>query len=117
MFHSAKTDPTIGETAAKAITTAALYGIAGYLASQSARHRRREEIAKTRELDLIVFGPFIADLDDVRQQEARAALVDRLFGHDWGNWHGKEPALSKDSISLMGRILDLVTPRNEGKSS
>jgi hypothetical protein len=87
--------------------TIALTGVAGYGASQSARHRHREERAKRLELELVAFGPFVESLDDNRKQDARVALAAKLFGQD-DSPHGNEPVLSEDSITLFGRLIDQV---------
>jgi hypothetical protein len=106
VFHGLDTSGPSWLSVSKGLAAVALYGIAGYLASQSGRHRRREEFAKGRELDLVAFGPFVAELDDADRKEARAKLADRIFGHD-RELDAEEARLTEDNISLVGRVLDL----------
>lgn len=104
--HGLADNQNVASGIAKTLTALALYGIAGYLASQSGRHRRREEIAKSRELDLLAFDSFVAPLDETERQKVRSALADRIFGRDWGSAEG-EPAITQDNITLVSRLFDL----------
>lgn len=87
---------------------AAIGAVAGYAASQSSRHRRREERAKHLELNLETFGRLVNELGDTNIEDARASLVSAMLKQD-------EPAggkSSKDSISdsqitILQRAFDL----------
>lgn len=86
----------------------ALGAVAAYAAKQSATHRRREEQARERELDLVTFGPFIRELDEDKQAEARMQLIGRIFGRSGMAPDQGEPTLSDDQINLLGKVVDLV---------
>jgi hypothetical protein len=53
--------------------------IAGYLASQSRRHRQREERARSLQLDLTAFAPFVEPLPEDIQQAERVWMLHQLF--------------------------------------
>lgn len=55
-------------------------GIATYAARQSARHRHREEHARTLQLELTAFGPFIEPLTSDQQEEERVVMTRKTFG-------------------------------------
>lgn len=86
----------------------ALGAVAAYAAKQSATHRRREEQARERELDLVTFGPFIRELDEDKQAAARMQLIGRIFGRSAVATDQGEPTLSDDQINLLGKVVDLV---------
>lgn len=113
ILQAASKDVNIGESLTKIVGTVAFTGIAGYAASQSARHRHREERAKRLELELVVFGPFIEDLDSERKQAAREALVARLFGAPEHDGSRDGAVVTDDTISLLGRLIDVIakTPK------
>jgi hypothetical protein len=95
-------------TAARAVGSLAILGIAGYTANQSTRHRRREEAAKRRQIQLVAFQPFIEDLPKEKQNEARETLIATLFGPDGHVVGGDdEPSITKDQISLFGQAWEL----------
>jgi hypothetical protein len=60
--------------------SAILGGIAAYLARQSGRHRRREEHARSLQLDLTAFSPFIEPLSPEQQEEERVIMTRKTFG-------------------------------------
>lgn len=98
------------QVVSRVATALVLFGVAGYAATQSSQHRRREERARRLELELTAFSPFIASLPEDKQQAAREALVEKLFGQNPDGGSGAEkPALTDDSITLLGRIIDQVT--------
>lgn len=64
----------------RTLVSLAFAGLAAYTARQSGRHRAREERARTLELELAAFGPFIESLPEERQHDQREKMVDRAFG-------------------------------------
>jgi uncharacterized coiled-coil protein SlyX len=69
-----------GAIAAKLGVSLVLGGLAAYTARQSGRHRAREETARSLQLDLTAFGPFIESLQDEQQEEERVIMTRRTFG-------------------------------------
>jgi hypothetical protein len=65
---------------AKLAVSAVLGGLAAYTASQSGRHRRREERARALQLELTAFAPFIEPLDPAQNEEERVVMAPRTFG-------------------------------------
>jgi hypothetical protein len=65
---------------AKLAVSAVLGGLAAYTASQSGRHRRREERARALQLELTAFAPFIEPLDPAQREEERVLMTRRTFG-------------------------------------
>lgn len=64
----------------KLAVTAVLGGLAAYTASQSGRHRRREERARAVQLELTAFAPFVEPLDPAQREEERVVMTRRTFG-------------------------------------
>jgi hypothetical protein len=100
---------TAAEAIGRAAVVLALGGVAGYAARQSARHRRREEVARHRELDIVVFGPFIRDLPEDKQTDARMQLVGRTFGQDLSTapTSGTSVGLTDEDINLISKLGDV----------
>lgn len=103
-----KSDPTL--LVAKILLVAALTGVAGYAASQSSRHRKREERARRIQLELTAFDPFIRSLSDDKREAVREAFIDRAFvGHDRDvDGSDSVPALTQNEVSLLGQIMKTV---------
>ncbi|MTV26081.1 hypothetical protein FTX61_11775 [Nitriliruptoraceae bacterium ZYF776] len=98
------------QVVSRVATAVILFGVAGYAATQSSQHRRREERARRLELELTAFTPFIASLPDEKQQAAREALVEKLFGQDPTAGTGSDQvALTDDSVTLLSRLIDQLT--------
>src|SRR5205085_3759531 len=57
-----------------------LGGLSAYLARQSGRHRRREEHARSLQLELTAFSPFIEPLSPEQQEEERVIMTRKTFG-------------------------------------
>ncbi|HYP23643.1 MAG TPA: hypothetical protein VEV43_08725, partial [Actinomycetota bacterium] len=100
---------SVARLVGKVVAAIALYGVAGYVASQSAAHRRREEHAKRRELDLVAFGPFIADLEEPDRQLARKELVAKLFGNDALDDEKKGGVLTQENVGLLGQLWEIFS--------
>ncbi len=73
-------DPRWEEIAGKLSASLLVGGIATYAARQSARHRHREEQARTLQLELTAFGPFIEPLTPEQQKEERMVMARKIFG-------------------------------------
>ena len=84
-----------------------LGGLSGYAARQSARHRAREEEARSLEMDLVAFTPFVRDLGD-HQAELKAELVRKVFGRSAGRLATDEPTLSSEHVTLVGQLLGAI---------
>jgi hypothetical protein len=57
-----------------------LAGLSAYFARQAGRHRRREEYARSLQLDLTAFSPFIEPLSPEQQEEERVIMTRKTFG-------------------------------------
>lgn len=57
-----------------------LAGLSAYFARQAGRHRRREEYARSLQLDLTAFSPFIEPLSPSQQEEERVIMTRKTFG-------------------------------------
>ena len=64
----------------KVVMTFAIGAVAAFAAGQSIRHRRREERARERELELAAFGPFIEPLIAEQREEERVIFTRKTFG-------------------------------------
>lgn len=91
----------------KGLLSVFIAGVAGYLARQSAQHRRREIRARRLFLELTAFSPFSEALDDPeKEKEVRAQFIDRLFVGD-PQITDTEAGLSKEDISLFNQAADV----------
>jgi hypothetical protein len=71
---------------AKLAVSAILGGLAGYTAQQSGRHRARASRARSLQLELIAFSPFIEPLDAEQKEEERVILTRKTFtGGVWAD--------------------------------
>jgi hypothetical protein len=111
VIHASK-DADGTEIAAKALASFVFFGIAGYLATQSAKHREREERAQRLELELAAFGPFINDLPDEKQNDLVEKLADRIFGHEPPPSKTEGNGITEENVSLFSQIATIV--RNSG---
>jgi len=73
-------DQSTQHLVAKLAVSAILGGLAAYLARQSGRHRRREEHARSLQLELTAFSPFIEPLSPEQQEEERVIMTRKTFG-------------------------------------
>lgn len=110
IIHSQEVDdPSVTELLAKTLGSLVFVGIAGYIASQSAHHRAREEQARRRELDLLALPPFISTLPEDQKEDITGEVASKLFVSQPALQDGKnEAALTKESISLVGLLLDAI---------
>ncbi|SDD89735.1 hypothetical protein [Nocardioides lianchengensis] len=108
LFFGNSNDPAWELVVGKLAISVAFGGVATYAASQSSRHRRREETARHLELNIVAFGPFVRDLSEVKQIEAREKVVESIFLRDiFPNGGTKEdPTLSSEQITLIGKLLE-----------
>jgi hypothetical protein len=104
IHHAQNSDSNATDLGAKALASFVLFGIAGYLATQSGKHRDREERARRRELELAAFGPFIDDLPEEKQQLLKENLAERIFGHEPASSGGGE-GLTSENVSVVGQLL------------
>lgn len=102
-------DPSLTVVLAKTLGSLVFVGIAGYIATQSGHHRMREERARRRQLDLVALPPFIAALPEDQKEDITREAANTLFVSPPVLPDGKqEAALTKESISLIGLLLDAV---------
>lgn len=102
-------NPSLTVVIAKAVGSLVFAGLAGYVATQSGHHRLREEQARRRELDLLALPAFIATLSDDEKEEITGQVATNLFLAQTASVTSKpEAALTKESISLIGLLLDAV---------
>jgi hypothetical protein len=73
-------DQTTQSLTAKLAVSAILGGLSAYLARQSGRHRQREEHARSLQLELTAFSPFIEPLSPEQQEEERVIMTRKTFG-------------------------------------
>lgn len=102
-------DPSLTVVLAKTVGSLVFVGLAGYIATQSGHHRAREEQARRRELDLVALPPFIAALpedqkEEITREAATALFVSAPFLGD----KKEDSALTKESIGLVGQLLDVI---------
>jgi hypothetical protein len=101
-------NPSLTVVVAKTVGSLVFAGLAGYVATQSGHHRAREEQARRRELDLLALPAFIATLPDEEKEEITGQVATRLFLSPVPADSKSEPALTKESISLISLLLDAV---------
>lgn len=93
----------------RVLATVALIGVAGYAANQSGRHRRREELAKRRQLELAALEPFLRGLpDDDSRKKVREGVATRYFASPEVDSHRQEDALTAGSVSVLGQLVDVL---------
>jgi hypothetical protein len=104
-----ETNPSVAVVISKALGSLVFAGLAGYVATQSAHHRLREEQARKRELDLLALPAFIATLPDEEKEDITGQIATKLFVTPATSpANGSEPALTKESISLLKVLLDTL---------
>jgi hypothetical protein len=103
IHHATNSDSNATDLGAKALASFVIFGIAGYLATQSGKHRDREERARRRELELAAFGPFIDDLPEEKQQLLKENLAERIFGHEPPSSSGGE-GLTGEDVSVVAQL-------------
>jgi hypothetical protein len=103
-----ETSPSVAVVISKALGSLVFAGLAGYVATQSAHHRLREEQARKRELDLLALPAFIATLPDEEKEDITGQIATKLFVTETSAPHPGEPALTKESISLLKVLLDTL---------
>jgi hypothetical protein len=97
------------ETFAGKLSVSILIGaIATYLARQSGRHRRREEKARSLQLELTAFSPFIEPLSPDQREEERVIMTRKTFGKTPADETGEEDELGPTPIS---HVLQARRPR------
>jgi hypothetical protein len=103
-----ETNPSVAVVISKALGSLVFAGLAGYVATQSAHHRLREEQARKRELDLLALPAFIATLPDEEKEDITGQIATKIFLTEAASSNGSEPALTKESISLLKVLLDTL---------
>jgi hypothetical protein len=104
-----ETDPSLTVVLSKVVGSLVFAGLAGYVATQSGHHRLREEEARRRELDLLALPAFIATLPNDEKEDITGQVATRLFlNHPVNSSVKPEAALTKESISLVGLLLDAI---------
>lgn len=108
-------DPGVLSAITKLGAGVVLGGVASYCARQSSRHRMREEEARGLEMDLVAFGPFIEDLPVEARQEARTALVAKIFGRSYAQSDSSQPSISSEHVSVLGQLADILARGSTGR--
>lgn len=110
ILHAEQSEnPSVTVVLAKALGSLIFAGLAGYVATQSGHHRLREEQARQRELDLLALPAIIANLPEDQKEEITGEVATKLFLTETASISGRsEPALTKESISLVGLLLDAI---------
>ncbi len=100
--------PSLTVVLAKTLGSLVFAGLAGYVATQSGHHRAREEQARRLELDLLALPAFIATLSDDEKEGITGQVATNLFLAQTAPTSKPEAALTKESISLIGLLLDAI---------
>lgn len=88
-----------------------ILGVSGYAASQSAQHRRREELARRLELDIETLNPLTDGLPEENRLKIRSLVVERIFTRQ-----ETSPATPTDisptpaDINLLSRVFAALSP-------
>jgi hypothetical protein len=106
VVHASRSTGDTSDVLAKGLASFVFFGIAGYLATQSGKHRDREERARRRELELAAFGPFIEDLQPEKQEELVAKLADRMFGHEPPS-DSDGNGITEENVSVVGQLFSI----------
>ncbi len=69
-----------GGFAGRVFVTLTVGVLAAYGADQANRYSRLERQNRKMELDLAAVGPYLAELDEAKQEEFKLQLADRIFG-------------------------------------
>ena len=88
------------------LTSAAMLGIAGYAAQQSALHRRREADARKKFLALVAFSPMAEPLDTARKLELREKLIESTLLNVPDGPEG-EDSISSSQVSVIKQLFEL----------
>lgn len=80
---------------------------ASYLARESEKHRKIENINRRLEIELAAINPFIEMLDDAKKQEIKVSLVDKYFGNE--NQSNESNESEKLHPQLMNSIFRFIT--------
>lgn len=80
---------------------------ASYLARESEKHRKIENINRRLEIELAAINPFIEMLDDAKKQEIKVSLVDKYFGNENQSTESNES--EKLHPQLMNSIFRFIT--------
>jgi hypothetical protein len=107
---------SVAEVVGKLAVTVVVAGAAGYAATQSAAHRRREVSNRRSELLLVSFEPFVRDLPTDEQDKARVTLLqtlmtdtNRVVSREDGAKN--EPVLSAGQMNLFKQMADILFRR------
>lgn len=104
-----ESSPSLTVVLSKVVGSLVFAGLAGYVATQSGHHRLREEQARRRELDLLALPAFIATLPEDEKEQITGQVATKLFLTQATPPSGKqEAALTKESISLIGFLLEAI---------
>ncbi|MEZ5101190.1 MAG: hypothetical protein R3C15_15590 [Thermoleophilia bacterium] len=96
--------PSVIEVVSKLVISGVLAALAGYTATQSAVHRRREHRAQTTALDLLAFDPFVAPLSSDQREIERVIFTRRTFGRpDDGEADIEDAGLLLRAVSFLRR--------------
>jgi hypothetical protein len=107
VIHAQRSTGDTTDVLAKGLASFVFFGIAGYLATQSGKHREREERARRKELELAAFGPFIDELPPEKQETLVEKLADRMFGHELPAADAGD-GLTKENVSVLGQIASIL---------
>ncbi|MGH3137501.1 MAG: hypothetical protein ACRDPV_13525 [Gaiellaceae bacterium] len=91
-----------------------LGALAGYTASQSGKHRRREARAKDLQLQLTAFSPFTAPLNDELQQAERIRMTRKTFGARSDGAEDDEDDFGPNFLGAVRRVIRGEPEPDEG---
>jgi len=79
-------------------------GLASYMATQSQRHRRREEEARHTELRLVVFDPFIRELSEADRLLVHKQLATSIFAPLESRPEKDEVVFSDQQVGFLQKL-------------
>jgi hypothetical protein len=115
IFAFGNKSASVSEVIGKLAVTVVVAGAAGYAATQSSAHRKREVNNRRAELLLVSFEPFVRDLPTEEQDKARVTLLQTLMtdtSHVMPSDGAiDEPVLSAGQLNLIKQFFDIIARR------
>lgn len=102
----------------RSLATITLFITAGYLASESNKHRALQHKYERIHLDLSAIDPFIASFDDETQKNLKTEVAKRVFvtSHEGSRKDNScEELNSEHVVALMGEFLKVIKAISEKK--
>jgi flagellar basal body-associated protein FliL len=105
---------SVAEVVGKLAVAVVLAGAAGYAATQSTAHRRREVRNRRAELLLVSFEPFVRELPEDEKDKARVALLQTIMtdsNQAAAVAEKNEPVISASQLNLVKQVYDMIVKR------